>query len=318
VCFKHDVVISSYVRYDGVRGSFGQYGTGMMEVETTDTSVFKERVAVKSFRPGKSGELKDELKVMRAVQGICIVPKVYGTAAVPLKLPTDSQPWGIVMQRVPISFDQWFRGSSKSCALNLPDSRLSPVHAVSFFTHFLSSASKGLKLLHKRGYTHRDIKPGNMGGVEKDDAKIPCTSNTDIRLIIFDYNLSTNLSWGAGSWPYSKRCYFKKDPSRSNKPSSVDYFQCLVVVMVYMVSVLDHSKFYRSTLFANGALELGRCWLSTKNIGWLAFFLSHTDCSEPFHTCFCKRAQDQFGHVMDTCSSEMFSYDTKFSFEIRD
>ena len=320
----------SYTKYDGVTGSFGQYGTGVIYVgiegkrlSTTMT------VAVKSHLSGQDIHLRRELDTLRRIQGMGIVPELYGTtilndlnnvrnhntANISIRSSSVVMPksrtaiWGIVMQHVTISLNDWARGHSKVGSIELPDSRKSPKATIHFCTHFLTMCANSLKQLHQRGVTHHDIKPSNIGGVET-AVRLPVKCNEGIRLLLFDFGLSNSNTWTCGTRPYSMKYWFQRYPGPKNDCiyTGVDYFQCLVVVMIYMVTWCNGSidkKFFTGATFLQGAKMFGNAWLSSLpksvihtnlRMGWLQFFLAHTStvCHPEFHNQFCSKAQTTY------------------------
>ena len=324
------VVVQSYTKYNGVVGSFGQFGTGVINAKLEGSSVITSIiVAVKSHLPGQATSLRKELETLKRIQGMGIVPQLYGTTTITNESHVTSsgnlfgnlkdlepnpytRTWGIVMERVPISLNEWFRGSSTVGCIELQDSRKLPKVALQFFTYFLTSCARGLQQLHQRGVTHHDLKPGNVGGVEM-NVKLPVKTNEGIRLVFFDFGLSNSDTWTCGTRPYSMKYWFDcyPGPRSDSLYTGVDYFQCLVVVMVYMATSGNSSidrRFFSGEIFHQGAKVFGKAWLSlcTKRtafeehthqcMGWLQFFLSHSPevCHQDFHEQFCSHVQKTY------------------------
>ena len=332
----HSIKLQSYTRYrGGFRGSFGQFGTGVVEFDLRGQPV-QLTVGVKSPLHGQTHTLSRELETLRRIQGIEIVPKLYGTAclnahrqAVPYNLGTISPAaptpeWGVVMERVTIPFLDWFRGSSASGSIVLRNSSKEPEAAIEFFSGFLSECRRGLQQLHKRGVAHLDIKPSNMGGVEKTGVQLPVTQNKDVRLVLFDYGLSASHSWKSGTRPYSLKSWFNQSPcQKRTNLEFVDYFQCLIVVMVLMADMAHANSYFRTDQFCRGAQVFASAWLQTNSgaippkrpvVGWLQFFLSHDHqkCDSPFHNGFCSPAQTKYAHLIN----DLVDMDRQFSSEL--
>jgi hypothetical protein len=309
---KPNLLISSYIQYPGCRGSFGQFGTAWLNVHVGPDVTTRLSVGVKSHLPSSSRDLNEELQILQKAQGITVVPKLYGSAWVP------NQPhiWSIVMERVPITFRQWYRGGSSACALQLPDCRRSPVDGIEFHTQFFQKAFVGLSELHRRGIAHADIKPSNMGGIEFENAIIPVTDNASIRLVMYDYSLSTDPKWYSGSFPYSQKYWFDEPPSPH--VHNIDYFQCLIVVTMLIASPDSSFLDKDNDEFKVGAKTFASTWLGLQQeneTGWVKFLLDHTACSQPFHSQVCLRAQQKY--VASTPNThELYVWDRIFSAKV--
>lgn len=327
IAHAHSIKLQSYTRYrGGFRGSFGQFGTGVVELYFRGQAV-RLTVGVKSPIHGQTHTLSRELETLRRIQGIDIVPKLYGTACINAhreSCPAAPPEWGVVMERVTIPFLDWFRGRSASGSIALRNSSQEPEAAIEFFSGFLSQCRRGLRQLHKRGVAHLDIKPSNMGGLERDGVQLPVTQNKDVRLVLFDYGLSASNSWKCGTRPYSLKYWFNQSPcQKRTNLNFVDYFQCLIVVMVLMADVAHANRYFRTEGFCNGAKVFASTWLQTNSgaiatgrpgVGWLQFFLSHDHqkCDSLFHNGFCSPAQTKYAHLIN----DLVNMDRQFSSEL--
>lgn len=292
------VTVTSYATYPGVKGTFGQFGTAELQVtyqHANGAAWSSMTVAVKTFRTGCEEELKQEISALwKLNQALCRqVPQFFGKAL----LPSGSEigvctRWGIVMERLPVTLDQLLRGHGRAGEVQLPDLQTSLKIAVDLFATYLSAAQNLFRQSHAIGLAHADVKPNNVGIRLKKGHPLPIRQVTDIEIVFFDWGMGS-ASWRAGTTPYSQKCYFSK---QCGSPMGMDYFQSLMVVVVYMVN--NPSAFYKTETFRVGAIALGDAWItarrsgSTQAMGWLQFCLTHSlsVCTELFHTEFCSKS----------------------------
>ena len=293
-------IASSYRKYEGVKGTYGNYGTALIQtpvlLPTGEMSTGCLMVAIKTYRSKREDDLVKELETLRFLRkaNCSFCPMLYGK--VDTSNTNAGAKWGIAMERLPATLHDVWNNKVGMGEFKLPKFRQSVSDALALFQKFLKSAKLSFGRSHKLGITHRDIKPNNVGVRYQSTARLPVRNISELEIVYFDWGMSTNdildrnLYWKDGTKQYSQKYWFVE---RQGHPKSVDYFQCLMLVFSFMVDI--DGKYYATVECKEGAKSLGQAWGDTErssNNGWLSFLLFHDEavCSSSFHRNFCSRA----------------------------
>ena len=291
---------ASYISYHGYKGGYGQYGTA--QIHLTSTAVCGRSMAmgvtvlmaVKSYLRGAERDLLRELMTLHKLQTAeCkFAPHLYGklTMSVVQTLQAGGANWGIGMERLASTLNDCYAGKAGKGELSLPKYGCLVEEDFRFFKHFLEQAELALAQFHTIDVHHHDVKPNNIGVRYKSGVQLPVKQFSDLEIVFFDWGMAKTgveslSNWTDGTRPYSQKYWFQQSPG------SVDHFQCLMVVLVYMTAK-PHS-YYMTKEFTEGAKQFGATWCSqVKLFGWLDFFLNHSPavCQNGFHTNFCNSA----------------------------
>ena len=314
-------ILKSYRKYDGVKGTYGKYGTAQIKcpvwLPTGEMSTGSLIVAIKTYRSKREDDLVKELETLRfLLKANCsFVPKLYG------KIDTSNTnagaQWGIAMERLPATLHDVWNNKVGMGEFKLPKFRQSVSAALALFQKFLKSAKLSFGRTHTLGITHRDIKPNNVGVRYQSTAQLPVRDISGLEIVYFDWGMSTNdslnpkLDWRDGTKQYSQKYWFVE---RQGHSKSVDYFQCLMLVFSLMVDT--DGKYYATGECQQGAKALGKAWCDTprsSTTGWLGFLLFHDEavCSSSFHQNFCSCAakyRDEYEKMLGSLDRSISSH----------